>query len=281
MEAWIASRVLFDISTMFIMLRHSVRITLTKPCFILLNNFNHERFHCLFTNQSTLWKSYSVTKSCDIPEHFYDLIELSKLLGTDYVLPFTGHFRESSGYTIGMYRQTVDLYPASRIDRTVFKYTVYAMIVFLCVISHRLGGTTPNMKLFSFVYTNTHPVLCDIGAYNAEVRERLSHRAEHFNDKKWSRFMTRKTIRDVVRYLRIIFPTFFQKKKTAKRCVLNEPDEEGFDDETHRLVCQSDQKSLIQVLAEYSHLMPRETIQTGLIQTWVDKFKDKMGPVQR
>lgn len=246
-----------------------------KPCFMILNNFDYGRFHCLYANQSIVWKSVSINSSCDVPEHFYDLHQLSKLLGTEYVLPLSGYFRESSGYTVGMFRQPVELYSPNRIKRENFKETVYAFVLFLCAVGHQLGGNTPNIKHFSFLYTNTHPVLCDIGSFNVDNRERLSNRKEHFNEKKWVRFMCRKTTRDVIRYLRIVFPTFFQKKKEGKHCILNETDEECFDSETHNLVCRSNEKSLALVLQDYMHLMPNESIRTCVIQKWIDKLKDR------
>lgn len=246
-----------------------------KPCFIILNNFDHGRFHCLYEKHSVVWKSVSINSSCDVPEHFYDVYKLSELLGTEYVLPLSGYFRESSGYTVGLFRQPVELYSPSRITRENFKETVYTFVLFLCAVSHRLGGNTPNVKHFSCLYTDTHPVLCDIGSFNVENRERLSNRREHFNEKKWARFMCRKTIRDVIRYLRVVFPSFFQKSKVGRRCILNETDEECFDNETHDLVCRSGEKSLARVLLDYIHLLPSESIRTGVIQKWIDKLKER------
>lgn len=243
-----------------------------QPCFTLLNNFDQQRFHCLYANRSVLWRAYSITKSCDIPEHFYDLILLQQQLGSQYVLPFAGHFRESSGYTIGMFRQPIDLYPPSKIQRAAFKETVYALIVFLCGVCHRLGGSTPNMKHFIFVYAVDHPVLCDIGSANADKRERLSHNEEYFNKKKWSRFMRRKTTRDVIRYMRVVFPGYFQKKRVGRRCILNETEEECFDHETHRLVCQSEKKCLLEVIAEFIHLMPNSEVKCRVIESWIESL---------
>lgn len=243
-----------------------------KPCFTMLNNFNPTRFHCLYANQSANWKSYTILKSCDIPEHFYDLIVIHKLLSTDYVLPFASHFRESSGYTIGMFQQDIKLYPPTKIDHSVFKETVYTFLVFLCVVCHRLGGSTPNIKYFSFMYTESHPVLCDIGSINADNRERLALGQEHFNKKKWTRFIRRKTIRDVIRYARVVFPHFFQKKKVGKCCILREDCEEYFDTETHKLICQSDKKSLLQVIRENCHLMPNSNIRL-IINQWINSFE--------
>ncbi|GBN19722.1 hypothetical protein AVEN_261799-1 [Araneus ventricosus] len=241
-----------------------------KPCFLLLNNFNHERFHCLYGNRSTVWRSYTIDKSCDIPEHYYEMIEMHKLLGTEYVLPFSGHFRESSGYTIGMFHQRVPLYPPRIIERNVLKETAYALIVFQCATSYQLGGSVPNLKDFLFLYTRNHPVLCDMGSHNVDLRVRLKEFKPHFDEKKFRRFMQKKTLRDVIRYLKLEFKLYFnQKKKKGKRCILNEPDDEGFDTETHQLLCQSTKKSLIQVLEDFCHLMPNHHIRNNVVGEWM------------
>lgn len=101
-----------------------------KPCLLLLNNYNHDRFHCLFANRSTVWMSYTISKSCDLPEHFYEMIEIHKQLGTEYVLPFSGIFREYSGYTIGMFHQPILLYAPRKIEPHALKETAFALIVF-------------------------------------------------------------------------------------------------------------------------------------------------------
>lgn len=247
-----------------------------RPCIMILNNCNLDRFHCLYSNQSVRWRSYSPsTQSCDLPEHLYDLIILNSSLGDEYVLPFAGHFRESSGYTVGMYKQGAKLYPPSIIGRAIFKETVYALIIFFCAVCHRLGGNTPNIKYFSFVYTEHHPVLCDIGSVNADNRERLTHRDEHFNKKKWVKFMKHKTLRDIVRYLRIVFPQYFQKKQKGKACILNEEEEDCFDGETHRLLCRSENKCLLELVKNYSHLMPNANIRHGLVNDWMKDLIDE------
>lgn len=241
-----------------------------KPCFIILNNFDENRYHCLYSNYSVQWLPISITKSCDVPELYVDLIKLYNLLGAEYVLPFSAYFRESSGYTIGMFKMSMHLYHANNIKRAVFKETVYAFIVFFCAISHRLGGSVPNMKHFSFMYTHNHPVLCDIGNVNVENRERLRFRNEHFNKKKWNRLMRHKTTRDVIRYLKIYFPNFLQKKKKNKQCVLN--DDEPFDDETHNLICKSSRKNLLEVIKEFKHLIP-ERIISNVIDCWIEDLE--------
>lgn len=239
-----------------------------KPCLTLLNNKDCKRFHCLFVNQAVRWISYSITKSCDIPENFYDLMILHEILGERYVLRFAGHLREETGYTVGMFRQNVGLYPPSKIDRSKFAETVFTMIVFFIAVCHRLGGITPNAKYFSVLYTETHPVLCDIGSHNVENRERLADRSEHFNQKRWKKFLQRRTHRRVIQYLKIYFPKFFQKKKAGKICILNEND--GlFPDETHQLVCKSEKKPLLEIIKEFKHLISDRRLSSGLLMDWI------------
>lgn len=239
-----------------------------EPCFTLLNTFNVKRFHCLYINSANNWKSYSITKSCDIPEHFYDMIKLKEIFGNEYVLPFVGHFREYTGYTIGMFQQDIELYPPTKITRGQLKETIYTFILFLCATCYRLGGSTPNINKFQFVYTTHHPVLCNIGSENARYRERVSGYKEHFNKKKWLRFMTRKTIRDIIRYARITFPHYFLKKK-QNRCILKDDENDKFDSESHALICQSEKKSLVQVLKEFQNLIPNTDIKKNTIDQWI------------
>lgn len=243
-----------------------------KPCLTLLNNFNSERFHCLFSNHAVRWMSYSITKSCDIPEHFHDMMILNKILGDRYVLPFAGHFREETGYTIGMFRQNVGMYPPHIIEPSNFAETVFTMIVFFVAVCHRLGGSAPNVKFFSVLYTKDHPVLCDIGNHNVENRERLTDRGEQFNQKKWKNFMRRRTHKRVIQYLKAYFPKFFQKKKTGKICILNE-EENQFSEETHQLVCKSEKKSLLDIIKDFSLLIPDENALYGLLMSWVSSAR--------
>ncbi|GFR21068.1 uncharacterized protein TNCT_570851 [Trichonephila clavata] len=82
----------------------------------------------------------------------------------------------------------------------------------------------------------------------------------------------KKTLRDVIRYLKLEFNLFFhQKKKKGKRCILDEPDE-AFDTETHELLCQSGHKSLIQILQEFCHLMPNNHIRNNIVGGWVARL---------
>lgn len=239
-----------------------------RACLTLLNSFNSERFHCLFANSSPFWRSYSVTKSCDLPDHFYDLIELNRLLGDRYVLPFASQFRESSGYTVAMYRQTVGLHRPQIIDRQNFKRTVFGLIVLYVAVCYTLGGVPPDIKHFSFVYTTEHPVLCDFGGPNAEKKYRVDGKVR-FNRKRWVKFLRRKKCDKFIRYLKIYFPKYFQKKKKGRRCILKE-DEEGvaFDHVTHKLVCQN--MTLFDILQTFPELTSDSlTIRYTLIPEWL------------
>ena len=237
-----------------------------KPCLTLLNNFNTERFHCLYANQSIIWRSYSITNSCDLPDHFYDMILLNQSLGDEYVLPFASYFRESSGYTVGMFRQHTDLYAPIVIDRETFKSMMYALVVIYISAAYRLGGLTPDIKYFSFAFTKNHPVLCDMGGSNSNKKELINGK-DHFNRKKWIKFLRRKKTVSILRYLKIYYPTYFQKKKKSKRCILYEEEGYGFDDETHLLVCHD--HYLIEILEKFKHLMPNQQIREVLIPKWI------------
>lgn len=242
-----------------------------KPCLTLLNNFDKERFHCLFANHAVIWKSYSITKSCDLPDHIYDMILLNRLLGDEYVLPFASSFRESSGYTVAMFRQNLHLYTPIIIDRGTFKRMTFAMIVIYVAVCYRMGGVTPDIKLFSLVYTKDHPVLCDMGALNAEKKELIDGK-ERFDRKKWITFLSKKRMVNIIRFLKGYFPKYFQKKKPGKRCILYDG-EHGipFDDETHALICQN--KYLIDVLQKFKHLIPNLIIRDIKIKKWIKLAK--------
>ncbi|GFR12606.1 uncharacterized protein TNCT_732561 [Trichonephila clavata] len=194
------------------------------------------------------------------------------MVGIRIRVTLCSHFRESSGYTIGMFHQSIQLYAPRKIQRVQFKETVYALVVFFCAVCYQMGGAVPDLKQFLFLYTDHHPVLCDIGDFNVENRVRLKGHKPHLNEKKWRRVMQKKTLRDVIRYLKLEFNLFFhQKKKKGKRCILNEPDE-AFDTETHELLCQSGHKSLIHILQEFCHLMPNNHIRNNIVGEWVARL---------
>lgn len=239
-----------------------------RPCFLLLNNYDYRRFHCLYAKHSLVWKSYTIDDSCTIPEHFYEMIMIHKVLGNEYVLPWAGHFREYSGYTIGQFHQTIDLYPPRHLKAIHLKEAAYCMLVFFCAVSHQLGGIVPDLKDFLFLYTDHHPVLCDMGSDNVEKRIRLSRNQPYLNKKKWRRVLMSRKMGRLIQFMKAELQHFFnQKKKKGKRCVLNET-EECFDTETHRLMCQSSEKSLADILNEFSHLMPNAHIRDNVIPEW-------------
>lgn len=238
-----------------------------KQCILLLNNYDHRRFHCLFANHSKVWKSYTISGSCDLPEHFYEMIQMHKQFGTEYVLPFSGCFREYSGYTVGMFYQPIQLYAPRKIQPHMLKEVAYALTVFFCAVCHQLGGNVPDLKQFLFLYTETHPVLCDMGSFNVDNRVRLKGHKPHFNEKKWRRFMMKKTLRDVIRYLKLEFKLFFQQKKKGSVCILDER-ENAFDTETHQLLCQSQKEPLVKILKTFAHLMPNRHIRQDVVETW-------------
>lgn len=114
-----------------------------------------------------------------------------------------------------------------------------------------------------------------MGSRNVELRVRLKEHRPHLEEKKFRRFMQKKTMLDVIRYLKLEFrPYFNQKKKKGKRCILNEPDD-CFDTETHELLCQSTKKSLIQVLEEFCHLMPNHHIRNNVVGKWTETMGTK------
>lgn len=247
---------------------------LDKQCFLLLNNYDSRRYHCLYANQSTQWKSYTLDQSCDLPEHYHDLIVLRRELGDEYVLPFSGQFKERSGYTIGLYELRCDLYGPPIIKPENFAETFYTFLVMFCAASQRLGGSVPHFKHCTFLYTHNHPVLTDLGSKNVAGRERLGHR-EFLNEKKWARFMRRRTTRDVVRYTRVVHPNFFKKKAVkGSKCILVEQLDDGsvLNDETHAMVCKSGKMSLLEVLSQFRHMMPNSRVRCQLVEGWISKL---------
>ncbi|KAG8173842.1 hypothetical protein JTE90_016331 [Oedothorax gibbosus] len=109
-----------------------------------------------------------------------------------------------------------------------------------------------------------------MGSVNVENRVRLKGYKPHLNEKKWRRFMQKKTLRDVIRYLKLEFKLFFHhKRRKGQRCILQENDEQCFDTETHELLCQSQKKPLIQVVQEFCHLMPNDDIRNTIVGEWI------------
>lgn len=237
-----------------------------RCCFTLLNTFNSERFHCLFADKTRIWRSYSLTESCDLPDYCYDLILLNRLLGDEYVLPFASQFREYSGFTIAMYRQDTQLYRPNIITRTTFKRMAFAMIVLYVAVCWIMGGCAPDIGQLSFVYTPEHPVLCDIGAVNSAMKQLIDGQ-DRFYRKKWVKFLNRKKCDKIVRHLKSYYPNYFQKKKPGRRCILKEREGAGFDDLTHSLICQN--RNLITALHNFKELTSNQNIQNYLIPMWI------------
>lgn len=244
-----------------------------RNCILVINTHNCSRFHAVFTNYSKEWRSYDLTGSCDLPEDVYDLKVLNKELGNEYVLPFVYHIRERSGYTIGFFRMRVELYDASRITVYNMGEMYYTFVVLLCAECRRLGGNAPVLRLSSFLYTDRHPVLVNIGATNCEKRNRDGNR-ELFSKKKWNRFLRGKTCQEITAYLRTIRPELFRNKfNSHMTCLLKEGGK--FDDTTHKLICKNKKSSLAQVLEQFIDYVKNDQVK-WVIGTWVRESKEKM-----
>lgn len=239
-------------------------------CFLLLNNFNERKFHALYANQAIVWKSYTLDQSCTIPEGYYDMMHLNREFGSRYVLKFVTDFRERSGYTIGLFEIQPHLYSPRILKPAYLGETFYTMLVLFCAACRQFGGNPPVLKFMSFIYRQTHPVLADIGS--TEHRERLG-RMDYVNEKKWSRFLKKRTTREILRYLRLVHPDFFKKKCSPRsRCILSE--EVYFDDETHALVCKSQKLNIRTVLQNFQHLMPCDNVRAS-VNTWLRKLAER------
>lgn len=136
-----------------------------------------------------------------------------------------------------------------------------------------MGGNAPNINHFSFLYTKTHPVLCDVGQYNVENRERINHRIGHFNKKKWKKFMKRKTSIKIIQFLKSRFPKFFQKKKKNKICVLNEDEGHHFSDQTHKLICQSTSLPLLEIIKNFYDLLSSHRVTYSILYDWIESVE--------
>lgn len=239
-----------------------------RNCFLVMKN--DARFHALFTNYSKQWRSYDLTESCDLPEDIYDLMVLNRELGDEYVLPFAYPFRERSGYTIGLYKMCTNLYDSTRITARNLSEMYYTLVVLMCAECRRLGGNAPVLRLSSFLYTNDHPVLVNLGAINCEKRNRDGNR-ELFSKKKWNRFLREKTCLAVIKYLRNIRPELFRNKFGARSdCFLKES--ENFDDATHKLICDHRKSNIADVLEHFIHLIKDSRIQC-VIKNWIRESK--------
>lgn len=244
-----------------------------RNCLMVIKTDNETRFHALFTNSSKQWRSYDLTESCDLPEDMYDLMIMNRELGDEYVLPFAYPFRERSGYTIGLYKLRSNLYDSDRITARNLSEMYYTLVVLLCAECRRFGGIAPVLRLSSFLYTNDHPVLANVGAANCEKRNRDGNR-ELFSKKKWNRFLRDKTCFAVMKYLRDIRPDLFRNKYGVRsKCLLKES--ENFDDETHKLICNYKNSNLADVLQQFIHLIKDDRLK-WVIGKWIRESKQNV-----
>lgn len=221
-------------------------------CLMLTTNHDNKRFHCLYERDASKWTFYNSSRSCDIPEYFYDLIDLNKRLGSAYVVPFSTHIRERSGYTIGLYLIGNGLYNAKIIKPAHLFETFLTFIVLLCETCHMYGGSCPALNRMKFIYTEKHPVVVDVGKENNTIREKIGSR-NMFNEKKWKRFLCKRTTKEILHYVKFSHPEFF-KRKASSLCILSE--KETFDDETHNLICKSRKMNLHEILNDYKNVIP-------------------------
>lgn len=186
----------------------------------LLITFNKRNFHCLYDTfpRPIRYKFYNSSQSCDIPEHFHDLVVLHEKLGSEYVLPFVLHFRIASGETVGMFEQKYPVYGPSILKETDLAETFLTYIVLFCETCYRLGGIAPVIKHMRFLYSSSHPILVDINCTNA-IRRHKSLFEELFCQKKWRTFLTKRFPKKIIEYLKSVHPTYFKKKKRKPQIV--------------------------------------------------------------
>lgn len=216
---------------------------------------NDKRFHCLFERDSAKWCFYNCSKSCDIPEYMYDLIELNKSLGSDYVLPFSTHFREESGFTVGLYELQNGMFTAKILKPEHLFECFLTFIVIMCQACHLYGGNCPQMNRMKFIYSKQHPVLVDVGKENCNSREKIGNR-NISNEKKWNRFLNSRTTKEIIHYVKVHHPEYFKKKSKANTvCLLSGE----FNDDTHYLICKCRKMSLKNVLETFMYNIPNLT----------------------
>lgn len=235
--------------------------TLTCPwhyremCFII--EYNKKKYHCLYDNlvKSLRYKYYKIDKSCDIPEHYHDLILLNNKLGSNYVLPFVKHFRIPTGETIGFFEIKETVYGPCVIKEYYLLETFFTFLMLLCETCYRLGGSAPVLYDMKFVYTNTHPILVDINMNNA-LKRNQSKTEEVFSQKKWKKFLTTKTSKEIIHYMKLVYHLYFKKKKRNNTvCIL--ADNLDVDDIVHEVFCRNVKTSLYDILRKYKTCVPR------------------------
>lgn len=152
---------------------------------------------------------------------------------------------------MGLYEIKTGHYTAKIVQSKHLFECFLTFIVILCDTCHLYGGNCPQLNRMKFIYTERHPVLVDVGKANNEIREKIGSR-NLFNNKKWNRFLNRKTTKDVIHYIKIHHPEFFKKRATNKICIL----EGTFDDKTHKLICKSKNLSLKIILETFKDDVP-------------------------
>lgn len=219
-------------------------------CLLIIANNNGKRYHCLYERESHKWVPYGCGKSCDIPEYFYDLTQLDP----DYVLNFSRHYREQSGFTIGLYEIKSVAY-SSKILKPEHLFECFLTFIFItCELCHLYGGGAPQMNRMKFIYTERHPILVDVGKENNSNREKIGSR-NIFSIKKWNRFLNHRTNKDVLHYVKIHHPEYFRKREKHETCMLNGT----FDDKTHSLICKNTKTNLKTILETFKDDVPSIT----------------------
>lgn len=252
-------------------------------CFLTVTGHNDMTFHCLhdMPSRQIRYKYYNSSKSCDIPENFHDLIMLHERLGTEYVLPFVSHYRVTSGETIGFFKLQSPGFGHNIIKHIHLVETFLTYIVLLCETCYRLGGISPVLIDMKFIYTTTHPILVDINITNS-LRRNQSKFIEMFSKKKWKTFLTTRTSKDIIHYMKLVHHSYFKKKIKKKRktpyfgdeqnccsrCILIETVQ--FNKMTHEVFCQNEKTSLYELLETYKTHVPNLTNKIQIILDSID-----------
>lgn len=240
-------------------------------CLMIVTGHNDMTFHCLYDmpSRQIRYKYYNSSKSCDIPENFHDLIMLHDRLGSEYVLPFVSHYRVTSGETIGLFKLQTPGFGPSIIKPIHLVETFLTHIVLFCETCYRLGGISPVLIDMKFIYTQTHPVLVDINITNS-VRRNISKFTEIFSQKKWKTFLTERTSKEIIHYMKLVHASFFKKKRKyriqtgspysgghqncSNVCILAENVQ--FNRITHDVFCINEKTSLYKLLETYKTHVP-------------------------
>jgi hypothetical protein len=207
-----------------------------KSCFIILSNVSGEKtFHALLDSGSERWYPVreEVFTSCDVPQFCYCMIKTNQTLGDRLVLPFSTWLRDPLGQTCVLFQTTGRLYSPAVISERNVAEMYLGLLVIYCEVSYWCEGKALDMKLMKFFYTETHPVLADVGKKNC-----VKSSGKRDARKSWIHMMrTGKTL-PVVRYLGIVAPQcVVPKRKKGCSCYLVPTS--TFNDYTHALICKS------------------------------------------